>query len=132
MWAGYDRQQNLDSSMRRKDTMSTGASHRISENTLNRAAETALQVQDGCDLSGILQSFMEVVMNSILPAAREQGRGRPWVNQHPICTLFLDKLTSLNRTQCLCNDNMNSFSKAYDSVIKLVEGDRPVDGDSNG
>jgi hypothetical protein len=93
--------------------------------TLKDAAETALLIQNGCNLSGILQSFTEVVMDTLWPAAREQGHGTDWVNQHPICTLFLDKLASLNRSQCLCSDNMQSFSKAYDAVCKLAAGDDP-------
>jgi hypothetical protein len=100
--------------------------------TIKDAAETALQVQDGCNLSGILQSFTEIVINTIWPAAREQGNGTEWVNQHPICTLFLDKLTSLNRTQCLCRDNMNSFGTAYESVVRMAKGEnRGTEGEAN-
>jgi hypothetical protein len=92
--------------------------------TLKQAAETVILVQNGCNLSGILQSFTEVVMETLWPAAREQGKGTDWVNQHPICTLFLDKLASLNRSQCLCSDNMQSFSKAYDAVVKMAAGEK--------
>ena len=93
--------------------------------TLKEAAETALLIQDGCNLSGILRSFTEIVMDTLWPAAREQGQGTDWVNQHPICTLFLDKLVSLNRSQCVCSNNMKSFSEAYDAVSKLAAGDDP-------
>jgi hypothetical protein len=100
-------------------------------NTIKRAAETALQVQDGCNLSGILQSFNEIVKDSLWPAAREEGKGTDWINQHPICTLFLDKLASLNQSQCLCSDNMNSFGTAYDAVVRLAGNDRSHERKSN-
>ena len=100
--------------------------------TIKEAAETALQVQDGCNLSGILRSFNDIVKDTIWPAAQEQGKGTDWVNQHPICTLFLDKLASLNRTQCLCGDNMNSFGSAYDAVVGLAEHENPcTEGEKN-
>jgi len=88
--------------------------------TLKQAAQTALDVQDACNLSGVLRSFTDIVMNVLWPEARNTGHGTDWVNQHPICTLFLDKLASLNRTQCLCSANMDSFGKAYDEVHKLA------------
>jgi hypothetical protein len=95
--------------------------------TLKEAAETALLIQDACNLSGILRSFTDIVMDTLWPAAREQGKGTDWVNQHPVCTLFLDKLASLNRSQCLCSDNMNSFGRAYDAVVKLAAGEDPTE-----
>lgn len=97
--------------------------------TLQQAAQTALDIQDGCNLSGILRAFTDIVFETLWPVAREQGNGTdPWVNQHPICTLFLDKLASLNRSQCLCSDNMHSFNTAYDLVVTLADGgERDID-----
>ena len=78
--------------------------------------------------SGILRAFADIVMDTLWPAARELGRGTDWVNQHPIVTVCLDKLASLNRSQCLCNDNMRTFNRAYDEVVKLAAGDnREID-----
>jgi hypothetical protein len=100
--------------------------------TIKEAAQTALRVQDGCNLSGILLSFTDIVKDTLRPVAHEEGKSTDWVNQHPICTLFLDKLASLNRTQCLCNDNMNSFGKAYDVVVTLAESqNRNSKGENN-
>lgn len=41
--------------------------------TLQQAAQLALDVQDGVNLSGILRSFSEVVLEVIWPEARSRG-----------------------------------------------------------
>ena len=64
--------------------------------TIQEAARVALECQDACNLSGVLASFKEIVHEVIWPEARRLGKGTEWVNQHPICTLFLSKLGSLN------------------------------------
>lgn len=90
--------------------------------TLQQAAQTALDVQDACNLSGVVRSFHTIVMEVLWPEARKLGKGTDWVNQHPIVSLFLDKLASLNRTQCLCSHNMDAFSKACRQVEELASG----------
>jgi hypothetical protein len=65
--------------------------------TIQQAAKTALECQDACNLSGVLASFKEIVHEVIWPEARRLGKGTEWVNTHPIVTLFLSKLWSLNR-----------------------------------
>lgn len=84
--------------------------------TLRQAALVSLEVQDACNLSGVLQSFRGIVMDVLWPAAREQGKGTDWVNQHPICVLFIDKLSALARSQF---DDM-AFSHAYDECLRLA------------
>jgi hypothetical protein len=64
--------------------------------TIQEAAQTSLDVQNAVNLSGVLQSFREIVMDVLWPGARRRGKGTDWVNQHPICTLFLDKLSDLD------------------------------------
>jgi hypothetical protein len=88
-------------------------SHSLS---LKEAAQTALDVQDACNLSGVLASFHEVVMDVLWPTARELNMGTDWVNTHPIVTVFLDKLTDLNRRA--------EFFRAYDEVKKIAGGVR--------
>ena len=90
--------------------------------TLQQAAQTALDVQDACNLSGVAHSFVDIVMDVLWPEARRLNHGTDWVNQHPIVTLFLDKLASLNRTQCLCGESCSNFSKAYAAVHGLADG----------
>lgn len=61
-----------------------------------RAAQLALDVQNAVNLSGVAQTFAEVLTQALWPEARRIGEGTRWVNEHPICTMFLDKLQDLN------------------------------------
>src|SRR5258706_15177867 len=70
---------------------------------IQQAARTALDCQDAVNLSGVLASFKEIVHEVLWPEARRLGKGTEWVNQHPICTLFLSKLGSLNRGYFECD-----------------------------
>lgn len=91
--------------------------------TLQEAAERAIQVQDACNLSGVLRTFDTIVMDVLWPEARRIGAGTDWVNQHPVVYLFLDKLMSLNHGQCLCEKNIDRFSQAYEAVKKIAAGE---------
>ena len=61
--------------------------------TLAQAAQQALDVQDSCNLSGVLNSLHTIVMDVLWPQATG---GMWWVNRHPIVRLFLYKLSALN------------------------------------
>lgn len=88
--------------------------------TLQQAAQQAIDVQDACNLSGVLGSFKNIVFDVLWPEARRIGKGTDWVNRHPIVTLFLDKLAHLNGTQ---NLSASDSIRAYDEVHKLAEGE---------
>ena len=64
--------------------------------TIREAAKLAIEVQEACNLSGVLVSFSKIVHEVIWPEARRLGEGTEYVNTHPIVTLFLSKLCSLN------------------------------------
>lgn len=91
--------------------------------TIQEAAQSAILCQDACNLSGVLASFHNVVMNVLWPEAHRINKGTAFINSHPICTLFLDKLASLNRSQCLCSDSMKSYYSAYAEVERLARGE---------
>lgn len=55
----------------------------------------AITVQDACNLSDVVKSFA-LAMDVLWAEARERGEGTAWINRHPIVTLFIDKLASLN------------------------------------
>lgn len=63
--------------------------------TIQEVAKEAIQVQDACNLSGVVHSFSRA-METIWSEARLQNHGTEWVNTHPIVTLYIDKLASLN------------------------------------
>ena len=80
--------------------------------TYQEAAQTAIDVQDACNLSGVVHS-MGLAVSAVWDEARRQGKGTEFVNSNPIMYLYIDKLASLNRTQCLCADNLRNYGKAY-------------------
>jgi hypothetical protein len=94
--------------------------------TMQQAAQSALDVQDAVNLSGVLHSLDDIVMNTLWPAAREGNHGTDWVNMHPIVTLYLSKLTSLNRTDCICSMSCDYYSDASREVEALAEGKTSV------
>lgn len=89
--------------------------------TIQQAAQQALDIQNASNLSGVAITLSETLTETIWPEALRIGRGTEWVNQHPIVTLFLDKLNSLNRIQCFC-DSDRRVSSAYDAVHKMAQG----------
>lgn len=66
----------------------------------------ALLVQDACNLSGVVNSFCEI-LSWLWDTARAEHRGTDWVNTHPICVLFADKIASLAKA------NTNRVFEAY-------------------
>ena len=85
--------------------------------TIKQAAQQAIAIQNGCNLSGIAISFAEVLTEAIWPEARRTGKGTQWVNMHPIATLFISKLCDLNRYR----DSFMEVSSAYDLVQRMAE-----------
>ena len=55
----------------------------------------ALQVQDACNLSGIVHSFSDG-MSILWDIANATGKGTDWVNRHRYSRLFADKIKSLS------------------------------------
>ena len=86
--------------------------------TIREAAQTALDVQDAVNLSGVLASFKEIVHEVLWPEARRLGKGTDFVNSHPIVTLFLSKLCSLNRGWYECD-----YLHASDACDALARGE---------
>jgi hypothetical protein len=92
--------------------------------SLSQAAQTALEVQDAINLSGVLHTLDEIVSDVIWPEARKLGKGTAYVNTHPIVTLFLHKLASLNHSECFCSECIASYARANAEVEKIAKGVR--------
>ena len=60
--------------------------------------QEALDVQDACNLSGVLKSFAHMI-DDVWAEAREVGQATEYFNQHPIVRLWIDKLCHLARIQ---------------------------------
>jgi hypothetical protein len=86
--------------------------------TLQTAAQIALDCQNAVNLSGVLASMKEIVHEVIWPEARRLGKGTDYVNTHPIVTLFLSKLCSLNRGDFHCD-----YLHASDACEALARGE---------
>uniref|UniRef100_A0A6M3LZC1 Uncharacterized protein n=1 Tax=viral metagenome TaxID=1070528 RepID=A0A6M3LZC1_9ZZZZ len=77
--------------------------------------ESAIQVQDACNLSGVVSSFSEVLPR-IWDEVRSNGKGTTEVNQHPISKLYADKIVDLARVR-----DFDSFSVAYKECRRRAE-----------
>ncbi len=92
----------------------------MAERSVQQAAQTALDVQNAVNLSGVLHSLDEIVSTVLWEAARKQGKGTKYVNQHAIVTLFLHKLTSLNGCECFCSDRYSRATAEVERIHVLV------------
>ena len=92
---------------------------------LQRAAYDAMACQDACNLSGVSHSYLEAVnLLREMHARREITQ----YHSHPILTLFLSKLNSLNRCECLCEHCTDAFKHAWDECRKIA-GESPTDAE---
>jgi len=85
--------------------------------TMKEAAQMALDVQDACNLSGVVHSFSRV-MSFLSDEANRTGKGTDWKNTHPIAVLFADKIASLTNS-----GHGTVYSSAYAAVEILAEAD---------
>jgi hypothetical protein len=88
---------------------------------LQHAAQTALEIQNAVNLSGVVRSLYETV-DVLWAEARKQGKGTGYVNAHPIVTLFLAKLVSLNSSDCFCSACVAKYGHATAEVEKIAGG----------
>ena len=81
--------------------------------TIRQLAQESLDVQNACNLSGVVHSFSRVMSDLCTLVPDTTNR-----NNHPIAILWSDKIASLTGTQTLGND---AVMDAYTSVYALVE-----------
>jgi hypothetical protein len=82
-------------------------------------AKRALDVQDACNLSGVVNSLSEVTKH-LWSIANYRHLGTEWVNHHPIVILFVDKLASLAG----CQGNSVAVMDAFDWCEDQVNQDK--------
>jgi hypothetical protein len=87
--------------------------------TYQQAAQTAIDVQDAVNLSGVVHSFAEA-MSAISEYAWQNGKGTEWKNSHPVVTLFLDKLVDLNGRQLFESASL-TFVTTEEWIAKVDE-----------
>jgi hypothetical protein len=76
--------------------------------TLQELAKEALDVQDTCNLSGVVHSFSRV-MTELRPHCSGTGQ----LNTHPICVLFADKIRDLTHHGEVGVDWMDTVGNSY-------------------
>jgi len=69
--------------------------------------QDAITAQDGCNLSGIVYDFARI-LPKIWKEAHAAEKGTDYVNTHPICVLFSDKIKDLAKR------GPDTFFTAYD------------------
>lgn len=84
--------------------------------TLAQLAREALDVQNACNLSGVVHSYARALsrLRSLLPEASTRT-----INTHPISQLWADKCAHLTDTQLLGGDWVTG---AYAAVYELASG----------
>lgn len=83
--------------------------------TWKELAADALQVQDACNLSGVVQSFARVITEVRRRLEFDRNSGTDAVNTHPICILYSDKIAHLTDTQYFGNPKVaKAYQWAYD------------------
>lgn len=88
--------------------------------TLKQLAQEAIRVQDACNLSGVAHGFSRAI-TALRFALKTEGQpcDTEAVNKHPICIMWVDKLSHLTGAQFA---GAGYFAEAYDKVTKLSEG----------
>lgn len=81
--------------------------------TLKELAQEALAIQDACNLVAVAKGFAEA-MKSL---KNDHGLDTDEIRQHPITTLWVSKLESLNAMR-----TTNEFHTDYIAVCKLAQG----------
>jgi len=67
--------------------------------TWRELAVQALNVQDACNLSGVVHGFARTIGDVRALLEAEGKGGTDAVNNHPVCRLWADKVASLTGTQ---------------------------------
>lgn len=81
--------------------------------TLKDLAQDALNVQDACNLSGVVHSFSQALtdLRANLPNAHTEE-----INQHPIAVMYSSKIQSLTNA-----GSTPAFLRAYNKVCEIAE-----------
>lgn len=67
----------------------------------------ALQIQDACNLSGVIHAYSRM-MTKIWEEANMYKRSTEYVNTHPIAILFADKIAHLSTGQNIVSGSVNT------------------------
>ena len=83
--------------------------------TYKQAAQSALDVQDASNLSGVVFSFAKV-MQAVCDESHRIGKGTAWRNSNPIVTMYLLKLGELNG----CDSTLSTFYEVAERECQKI------------
>ena len=85
--------------------------------TMAELAQEALDIQNACNLSGVVHSFHRSMarLYELLRETNPVGLSTSMIRIHPICIMFSGKIASLTNS-----DNVTVFSKALDDCSDLA------------
>jgi hypothetical protein len=83
--------------------------------TLKEAAQSALDVQNACNPSGVIKALAGPVLDALWEQANKTGSGSRWVGNHPIVRMYLYKIGELTGLEA------NSLSPGYDVAEKACQ-----------
>jgi hypothetical protein len=77
--------------------------------TLAQLAQEALNVQDACNLTGVVHGYSRA-LSDLRTHAEAGGHGTDWINRHPIAVAWADKIASLTGIQAIgCDRALDAF-----------------------
>lgn len=83
--------------------------------TLQDLVKEALDIQDACNLSGVVHAFSRTLTDLREIARAEGWEGTEAISKHPISVLYASKIASL--THC---EDAHVFGKAYGDCYDLL------------
>ena len=82
---------------------------------LKNACADAMQVQDACNVSGVVLAFARA-MEAINAERERLGQGTDFVRNHPVTILFVNKLEDM-----VASNFRDRYSKAYANINELLK-----------
>lgn len=83
--------------------------------TWKEMAQDSLDVQNACNLSGVVHSFSNIITEVRTRLEAEGKGGTDAVNTHPVCILYADKVAHLTGTQHFGDDKVaRAYNWAHD------------------
>jgi hypothetical protein len=86
--------------------------------TLRKLAQDALDVQDACNLSGVVHGFSRAMtaLRDTKPMSTTE------LNTHPVAILWADKIAQLTNTQTIGGAGYSRITAAYKWAHEQVKG----------
>lgn len=80
--------------------------------TIQQLMTEAIQVQNACNLSGVVHAFANVITDLRANGVTDTDA----IRHHPVSVLFSSKIASLTNSE-----NIQAFSKAYGACVDGME-----------